>query len=95
MPNKYTQPPRENKNVTASPNLPVKTLGQHPSPLDFVVLVDALAVRVQHAQVAHSPSVANLERRYAAEEFSMADPVVPDDVSFGRNPHDRYSPDSL
>ena len=25
MPNKYTQPPRENKNVTASPNLPVKT----------------------------------------------------------------------
>jgi hypothetical protein len=25
MPNKYTQPPRENKNVAASPNLPVKT----------------------------------------------------------------------
>jgi hypothetical protein len=25
MPNKYTQPPRGNKNVTASPNLPVKT----------------------------------------------------------------------
>jgi hypothetical protein len=25
MPSKYTQPPRENKNVTASPNLPVKT----------------------------------------------------------------------
>jgi hypothetical protein len=25
MPNKYTQPPRENKNVTASPNLPAKT----------------------------------------------------------------------
>jgi hypothetical protein len=25
MPNKYTQPPRENKNAAASPNLPVKT----------------------------------------------------------------------
>jgi hypothetical protein len=25
MPNKYTQPPRENKNASASPNLPVKT----------------------------------------------------------------------
>ena len=25
MPNKYTQPPRENKNAASSPNLPVKT----------------------------------------------------------------------
>jgi hypothetical protein len=25
MPNKYTQPPRENMNAAASPNLPVKT----------------------------------------------------------------------
>jgi hypothetical protein len=25
MPSKYTQPPRENKNAAASPNLPVKT----------------------------------------------------------------------
>jgi len=25
MPNKYTQPPRENKNAAASPNPPVKT----------------------------------------------------------------------
>jgi hypothetical protein len=25
MPNKYTQPPRQNKNAAASPNLPVKT----------------------------------------------------------------------
>jgi hypothetical protein len=25
MPNKYTQPPRENKNATAASNLPVKT----------------------------------------------------------------------
>ena len=25
MPNKYTQPPRENKNAAAAPNLPVKT----------------------------------------------------------------------
>jgi hypothetical protein len=25
MPNKYTQPPRENKNAAPSPNLPVKT----------------------------------------------------------------------
>jgi hypothetical protein len=25
MPNKYTQPPRENKNIAASPNPPVKT----------------------------------------------------------------------
>jgi hypothetical protein len=39
--------------------------------------------------------VKELGRHYATEEFSMADPVIPDDVSFGRNPHDRYSPDSL
>jgi len=35
------------------------------------------------------------ERQNATEEFSMGGPEIPDDVSSGRKPHDRYRPDSL